>query len=218
MSLGVTRQGASAFNQPLTFETSSVTDMSQMFYVRPPLTRGRAKCPVGSSVHTLRAPPPPPQAFAFAPPIPRVALLMRLGVPRQQASAFNQPLSFDTSGVSTDIQATSGVHPSSRVPCPCPVGSSVHAACTATARTRPRAPCVALLMRLGVTWQGVPYTYSGMSSTFDVRIPLLAHAVLHDQCTFLRARCPPLPPPPTHPHPHPHPTPSRLAPFVTLLM
>ena len=29
-----TRQGASAFNQPLSFDTSSVTDMVQMFYVR----------------------------------------------------------------------------------------------------------------------------------------------------------------------------------------
>ena len=53
-------RGASAFNQPLSFETSSVTDMSQMFY---------------------------------------------------QASAFNQPLSFDTSGVVTDIQATCGGQP-----------------------------------------------------------------------------------------------------------
>ena len=29
-----TRQDAAAFNQPLSFDTSSVTDMSYMFYVR----------------------------------------------------------------------------------------------------------------------------------------------------------------------------------------
>ena len=31
-----TRQFASAFNQPLSFDTSSVKTMSQMFYVRSP--------------------------------------------------------------------------------------------------------------------------------------------------------------------------------------
>ena len=31
-----TRQHAYAFNQPLSFDTSSVTDMSYMFYVRSP--------------------------------------------------------------------------------------------------------------------------------------------------------------------------------------
>ena len=29
-----TRQGATTFNQPLSFDTSSVTDMHHMFYVR----------------------------------------------------------------------------------------------------------------------------------------------------------------------------------------
>ena len=29
-----TRQGATAFNQPLSFDTSKVTDMKYMFYVR----------------------------------------------------------------------------------------------------------------------------------------------------------------------------------------
>ena len=32
----LTRQSASAFNQPLSFDTSSVTDMSIMFRVRAP--------------------------------------------------------------------------------------------------------------------------------------------------------------------------------------
>ena len=33
-TLRLTRQGAKAFNQPLSFDTSSVTDMESMFYVR----------------------------------------------------------------------------------------------------------------------------------------------------------------------------------------
>ena len=44
----MTRQSASAFNQPLSFDTSSVTSISDMFYVR-----------------SAQAPPPPRiQAFA----------------------------------------------------------------------------------------------------------------------------------------------------------
>jgi len=35
MPLPSTRQRASAFNQPLSFDTSKVTDMTYMFYVRP---------------------------------------------------------------------------------------------------------------------------------------------------------------------------------------
>jgi len=138
MSLGVPWQAASAFNQPLSFDTSSLTDMSQMFLVRTPPHACRAKCPVGSSVHALRAPPPPPHAFAPCHPS-RVALLMRLSVPRQSAWAFNQPLSFDTSGV-TDTQGTSQVRTPRACRAQCPVGSSVHAACTATARTRVSPP------------------------------------------------------------------------------
>ena len=44
----MTRQGAEAFNEPLSFNTSSVTGMGKMFYVR-----------------SAQAPPPPRiQAFA----------------------------------------------------------------------------------------------------------------------------------------------------------
>ena len=48
--LGVTRQDASAFNQPLSLDTSSVTDMNQMFYVR---THSRVPCL--ASIRFLRA-------------------------------------------------------------------------------------------------------------------------------------------------------------------
>ena len=53
----VTRQEATAFNQPLSFDMSSVTDMSQMFDVRLCCAQG----PAGSSVHaacTATAPTP----------------------------------------------------------------------------------------------------------------------------------------------------------------
>ena len=58
MCLRVTRQDASAFNQPLSLDTSRVTDMFYMFKVRPP----RAPyCPSLRSDPpcTLHAPPPP---------------------------------------------------------------------------------------------------------------------------------------------------------------
>ena len=46
-----TRQVASAFNQPLSFDTSSVTDMGYMFYVRS----ARALAPSLQSVPALHA-------------------------------------------------------------------------------------------------------------------------------------------------------------------
>eukprot|EP00964_Phaeocystis_antarctica_P129980 scaffold93795_cov42-Phaeocystis_antarctica.AAC.1 len=69
--LGVTRQGASKFNQPLSFMTSSVTDMYYMFSVRDP---ARVLCPVSSRflrarcVHRHTAPTRPRTTH------PRVAL------------------------------------------------------------------------------------------------------------------------------------------------
>merc|ERR1719247_2352131 len=85
-----------------------------------------------------------------------------------QASAFNQPLSFDTSGVVTDIQATSS---------------------------------------------GVPYTYSGMSDTFDGTSALSDANKLLIRCawagesafdseygsSWVSGTCPPPPAPPSEP-------------------
>jgi len=98
MCLGVPRQDALAFNQPLSFDTSSVTSMEQMFNVRtPPRARAvpgaQSVPPCTRCVHRHR-----PNTPSRLPPA-RVALLMCLGVPRQYASAFNQPLSLDTSSV-----------------------------------------------------------------------------------------------------------------------
>ena len=83
-----TRQEASAFNQPLSFDTSSVTGMSSMFRVRS----ARALRPTLVGQHL---PFPNIQQLGPAP-------YMRLFPPpstRQGASAFNQPLSLDTSNV-----------------------------------------------------------------------------------------------------------------------
>ena len=95
------RQGASAFNQPLSFDTSSVTTMRYMFMVRSSYAPPRATRPGLPRICsralscTLRAPRSP-----AASPGPHCvyALLSILGA-TQEASAFNQPLSFDTSSV-----------------------------------------------------------------------------------------------------------------------
>ena len=71
-----TRQGAYAFNQPLSLNTSTVTNMQYMFQVR------------SAPAHT------PSRLLARLSP-------SHLCLPwtRQNARAFNQPLSFDTSSV-----------------------------------------------------------------------------------------------------------------------
>ena len=95
-----TRQSATAFNQPLSFDTSSVTDMAYMFQVR----RRACPChPLASHVlpagclhhrrpHALLSPGPPcsmlPSWYASL-------------WTRQYATAFNQPLSLDTSKVTS---------------------------------------------------------------------------------------------------------------------
>ena len=94
MPLLSTRQSAPAFNQPLSFDTSSVTDMSDMFYVRS------APAPQPSLRPSLYAPLAPPPLHALPPPpaAPHPASYAPLST-RQVAPAFNQPLSFDTSSV-----------------------------------------------------------------------------------------------------------------------
>ena len=87
-----------AFNQPLSLDTSSVTTMLAMFSVRsaralaPSLYSGP---PRACRVHHRR--PTRPPASLAAPRLASHALLST----RQSASAFNQPLSFDTSSVTT---------------------------------------------------------------------------------------------------------------------
>ena len=65
-----TRQGASSFNQPLSFDTSSVTDMSWMFCVRSPRVPWPPAFSRAFPVHTPLAPPPLHAASRPAPPRP----------------------------------------------------------------------------------------------------------------------------------------------------
>ena len=93
-----TRQGASAFNQPLSLDTSSVTDMACMFHVRSARALPSTST-VEASVAACATDPPTP---TLPPPCPHVAPPPMLSlVTRQGASAFNQPLSLDTSSVTT---------------------------------------------------------------------------------------------------------------------
>jgi hypothetical protein len=87
------------FNQPLSLDTSKVTNMVHMFTVRsarapwsPSLESGLPPC-------TPLAPPPP---HALPPPGPHLAP-HRTPLPstRQNAYAFNQPLSWDIPEVTT---------------------------------------------------------------------------------------------------------------------
>eukprot|EP00964_Phaeocystis_antarctica_P138816 scaffold103466_cov54-Phaeocystis_antarctica.AAC.2 len=83
-------QEAPAFNQPLIIDTSSATDMAGMFAVRS------SPCPA-PNVHSI------PRLHATCPAVAH-RLPARTLPPfdsRQYASAFDQPLSFDTSSVTT---------------------------------------------------------------------------------------------------------------------
>ena len=101
-ALPPTRQEAKAFNKPLSFDTSSVTTMYAMFYVRSARALGsqalsRALSPCMPLV--CRHHPGPsclPPGSHTSPPASHA-----LPLTRQFASTFNQPLSFDTSSVTT---------------------------------------------------------------------------------------------------------------------
>jgi len=101
------RQQASAFNQPLSWDTSSVTNMYQMFYVRSARAPASRLDSFGSSARTLLAAasactllalPPRPRPPASWPACRRSFYALPFDS-RQNAYAFNQPLSWDTSSV-----------------------------------------------------------------------------------------------------------------------
>ena len=95
-----TRQGATAFNQPLSFDTSSVTDMSYMFYVRSAHALAHPAFTAGPSRRAYRSCAAAGQRLPASGPhlAPHRTPLLST---RQYALAFNQPLSFDTSSVTT---------------------------------------------------------------------------------------------------------------------
>ena len=130
-----TRQGASAFNQPLSFDTSKVTTMGGMFLVRsaralaPPALSRALPVHDGCVAATTR-----PHASRAA-PLP--TLHARLST-RQEARAFNQPLSFDTSKV-TDMNHMFYVRSARALAPPALIRPlPVHAGCVA-ATQRPHA-------------------------------------------------------------------------------
>jgi len=93
------RQFADAFNQPLSFDTSSVTDMGYMFHVRFRLRLLPTFPSCVGHTHAARAADSPFPLCHIS--VPRVSLFR---VPpfvwtRQGAAVFNQPLSFHTCSV-----------------------------------------------------------------------------------------------------------------------
>ena len=136
----MTWQGAHAFNQPLSLDTSSVTSMKKMLMVRLPPRACRAPgAPQPVAPYTLRASPPPP----------RVALLTCLCLmTRQSNSAFNQPLSLlDTSSV-TDMSSMFYVRLA--LPRACRAPGALQPAPLYTLRAPSSPPRVALLTRASV--------------------------------------------------------------------
>ena len=135
------------FNQPLSFDTSSVTDMGYMFGVCAPpralpLVCGRA--PPARCVRRGRVRHPPP-----ANPYTLLRILRALLSTRQQASAFNQPLSFDMSSA-PDLSHMFRVR---SFPLPAPNSAPctlLAAASRLPARSSPRISHVLKLVRLSV--------------------------------------------------------------------
>ena len=91
------RQYAREFNQPLTFDTFSVKDMSYMFLVRS--ARGLRPIYSRTLPCTLLASPSPAITSRLCRPAAPRPASYALILARQYARAFNQPLSFDTSSV-----------------------------------------------------------------------------------------------------------------------
>ena len=116
------------FNQPLSFDTSSATSMQGMFRVRSARALPAASA-VGSSPRAACA------AAAPRPPASRPAWhssSYAFPLNRQSASAFNQPLSFNTSSVTTMgnmFEVRSARAPASSLHSLTPL----HAACAAAA-------------------------------------------------------------------------------------
>eukprot|EP00964_Phaeocystis_antarctica_P046650 scaffold26979_cov53-Phaeocystis_antarctica.AAC.1 len=109
----VPRQQASAFNQPLSFDTSSVTTMQQMFYqtsaFNQPLSFDTSSV---TTMHLMFY-----RAWAFNQPLSfdtsKVTTMHSMFL---RASPFNQPLSFDTSSV----RSMYGMFNVRCSPCPAP--------------------------------------------------------------------------------------------------
>ena len=117
-----TRQGAWAFNQPLSFDTSSVTTMQDMFKVRSaralsPPALSRALPVHAACVAATQRPHASRPVYLFPRRMPALST-------RQAAYAFNQPLSFDTSKVTDmrymfDVRSARALGPPASSPSSC---------------------------------------------------------------------------------------------------
>ena len=134
------RQGAKAFNQPLSWDTSRVTRMGSMFLVRrsprfAPAISAVAAISPARCVHTVSPAARLSRLPARSPP----CTVCPACDPRQGAQAFNQPLSWDISGLMVDMSGIFSVR-CSPPPAPQPVqshASPLHAACTTVAPCTP---------------------------------------------------------------------------------
>ena len=115
------RQFAKVFNQPLSFDTSKVTTMEEMFEVHfARASRSDSSRAFSCPLHA-RSPPHTNEYFPHQLNIPHTnadivcpAFGYRQGEDQDDGSAFNQPLSFDTSKV-TNMDEMFEVH--SPMPC-----------------------------------------------------------------------------------------------------
>ena len=135
-ALHSTRQVALSFNQPVTFDTSKVTNMLTMFQVRSsPYLQSSLPCPpplhAACPAVARRLPPSGPQ------PAPHSMPSFRLSA--QSTIALNQPLTFDTSSV-TNMQSMFYVRSS---PCPAPNLHSSPPICGAPRLSPPSGPQLA---------------------------------------------------------------------------
>ena len=121
------RQGASVFNQPLSFDTSSVTAMKYMFHVRSgrALLAPKSSWVLACTLHMRLSPARCVCRHTLPSPDPHHARLVCLPSTRQEASAFDQPLSLDTSSVTT-MREMFSVRSTRDLPT---LGSLFHAAC-----------------------------------------------------------------------------------------
>lgn len=140
-------QGASAFNQPIKFDTKSVTDMSDMFEVRasprprPPTQSAVAPSPLCTrcrpAASTPRGHPPPPASRPAALPAPRVPCARPA---RQDAHNFNQKIEFTDTSQVTDMADMFSVRFSPRPGCPPQSAVASCPLCTHCSTPHPRPP------------------------------------------------------------------------------
>jgi hypothetical protein len=219
-----TWQQAAAFNQPLSLDTSKVTSMDAIVMVRSAraLTPNSLESRAFPERAACAAATPHPPASRRA---PRPASHVPLPSTWQQAAAFNQPLSLDTSSV-TSMSYMFQVR-SARALTPNSLESRAFSRACRLCRHRPasrRAPRPASHVPLPSTWQSAaafnqPLSLdtskvTSMRNMFEVR----SARALTPNSLESPSPCMPLAPPPPHTFPPPgaHLAPHRMCPSLRL--